>query len=97
MDAVLTYLTGHLGIDDWSGFYDGHRLLAAARAFQCRFADLVELADHWLDDAWPGLTSALGPFLDREGSGGSSSPTIRGSTSLMEVEGSSASPPSSRP
>jgi hypothetical protein len=69
MDAVLTYMTDHLGAGNQFGLYDGHRLLAAARAFQCRFADTVELADHWLEDAWPGLTAALGSFLDREGIG----------------------------
>lgn len=69
LGAVLTYMADHLSAGNSLGLYDGHRLLAAARAYQCRFADLVEVAEHWLEDAWPGLTSALGSFIDQAGIG----------------------------
>jgi hypothetical protein len=69
MNAVVTYMDDHLPPGDPFGLYDGHQVLAAARAYQCWFDDATELADQWLEDAWPGLTSALGSFLNRDGIG----------------------------
>jgi len=70
MDAVVTYLEDHLPPSDaFAWLYDGHQVLAATRAYQCWFDDAAEVADQWLEDAWPGLTSALGSFLDRDGIG----------------------------